>query len=461
MAGVFKSYDIRGIYPTEIDETMARKIGVALGVHYSTFPENQGKDKLTIVVGRDMRTSAPAMSAALIDGLTAAGHDVIDIGMVTTPCCYFAIQRLQADGGVMCTASHNPPQYIGFKVSRELAKPLSYDTGLSDVEEKLELPAPDVPKGTVTPKNIDGEYIDFLVSLGKNLKPIQVAADASNGMAGQYLPALFEKLPCQLEGIFLEPDGNFPNHEADPLKPENLKDISKLVRDSGAALGFCFDGDGDRVAVVDETGEMIGCDLITALIAQDVLESKPGQPVTYDLRSSKIVHEVIESCGGKPVRIRVGHSHAKQKMREIGAVCGGELSGHYYFQLRDTDTFYADSALVAVMHLLNIVSAKGKPMSELIKPLRKYYHSGEINFSVADKKLAMETMKQKFADGAHDSTDGITVTYPKWWFNLRPSNTEPLLRLTLEGETAELRAEKLEEVQQVLREFGEPASSSH
>lgn len=458
---VFKSYDIRGVYPSELNEAMARKIGVSLGKHFSTFPENAGKEKLTIVVGRDMRQSAPTMSQALIDGLTDAGHDVVDLGMITTPCCYFAIQRLGADGGVMCTASHNPPQYIGFKVSRELAIPISYDTGLNQVEENLEQPAPDVPKGICVSKSVDADYIDFLAGMAKDLRPIKVVADASNGMAGKYLPALFDKLPCQLEGIYLEPDGTFPNHEADPLKAENLDDVRKLVVESGAALGFCFDGDGDRVAVVDEKGEIIGCDLITALIAQDVLRDNPGQTVTYDLRSSKVVPEVVRENGGNPVRIRVGHSHAKQTMRKLGAVCGGELSGHYYFQLRDKETFYADSALVAVMRLLNIVSSSDKPVSELVAPLRKYHHSGEINFSVRDKDAVLAKIQEQFSDGEQDSTDGVTVSYPEWWFNVRPSNTEPLLRLTLEGNTPLLKEAGLEKVKSILNEYGEPASSSH
>lgn len=458
---VFKSYDIRGVYPSDIDETMAKKIGLSLGKHYSSFPENQGKAKLSIVVGRDMRQSAPSMAQALIDGLTDAGHDVIDLGMVTTPCCYFAIQHLGADGGVMCTASHNPPQYIGYKVSRELAIPISYDSGLNQVEAHLEEQAPDVPKGTSTSKDVDEDYINFLVGLGKNLRPIKVAADASNGMAGKYLARLFDKLPCELVGIYLDPDGTFPNHEADPLKVENLRDISKLVRESNSALGFCFDGDGDRVAVVDEKGEMIGCDLITALIAQDVLKEKPGHTVTYDLRSSKVVPEVVEQCGGKPVRIRVGHSHAKQTMRKLGAVCGGELSGHYYFQLQDKDTFYADSALVAVMRLLNIVSASDKPVSELVAPLRKYFHSGEVNFAIENKDAAIAKIRETFSDTEQDMTDGVTVSYPDWWFNVRPSNTEPLLRLTLEGSTLDLREQGMEKVTSILGEFGERASSSH
>jgi phosphomannomutase len=374
---------------------------------------------------------------------------------------YFAIQRLGADGGVMCTASHNPPQYIGFKVSRELAIPISYDTGLNEVERMLDQPPPSGPRGEKSTANLDDAYIEFLAAMGKNLKPITVAVDASNGMAGKYLARLFERLPCRLEGIFLEPDGTFPNHEADPLKQENLKDIVRLVRQTNAAVGFCFDGDADRVAIVDEKGETIGCDLITALMATDILHEHPKKPVTYDLRSSKVVREVIAEHGGEPVRSRVGHAHVKQQMRKIGAISGGELSGHYYFQLKDKATYYADSALVATMRLLNILSRAEKPMSALIAPMRRYYHTGEINFKIDDKDGALAAIGKTFADGAQDRLDGVTVEYPNWWFNVRPSNTEPLLRLTLEGDSPELRDAGYARVLDVLSKFGERASSSH
>lgn len=459
--GVFKSYDIRGVYPSQIDAALGRKIGVSLGRHYASFPENKGKSPLRIVVGRDMRTSAPEMAAALIDGLCATGIEVLDIGMVTTPTTYFAIQYLGADGGVMCTASHNPPQYIGFKVSRELAIPISFDTGLNTVEAHLDDPAPTGPKGTRKSVDVDDAYIDFLSRLGKNIGPIKVAADASNGMAGKFLPKLFAKLPAKLEGIFLEPDGTFPNHEADPLKEENLKDIVRLVRETKADIGFCYDGDADRVAIVDENGDLVGCDLITALMAQHLLVGRPKSPVTYDLRSSKVVREVIAAAGGEPVRSRVGHAHVKQAMRKIGALSGGELSGHYYFKLEDKAVFYADSALVATMHLLNILSQTGKKVSELLRPMRKYFHTGEINFEIADKDAALADVAKTFADGRQDTLDGITVEYPDWWFNVRPSNTEPLLRLTLEGDTAALRDAGFQRVLTLLSRYGKRATGHH
>lgn len=459
--GVFKSYDIRGTYPDQIDATLARKIGVALGIYFSGLERNAGRGKLQLVVGRDMRTMAPEIAAAFIDGLCSAGHDVVDLGMVTTPCQYFAIQHIGADGGIMVTASHNPPQYIGFKVSRELAIPISFDSGLNEVEKLLDTPAPKVAKGSVRTMDVDDLYLDFLVGLGKNLRPIKVAADASNGMAGKYLKRLFDRLPCQLEGIYLDPDGTFPNHEADPLKAENLVDLQKLVRSTGAAIGFCYDGDADRVAIVDEKGETVGCDLITALMGQDLLKDHPGAIVTYDLRSSRAVKDVVARAGGKPVRSRVGHAHVKQQMRQIGAISGGELSGHYYFQLQEKETFYADSALVATMRLLNVLSASEKPVSELLAPMRTYFHSGEINFKIADKDAALAEIEKTFSDASQDQLDGVTVEYPDWWCNVRPSNTEPLLRLTLEGNTAQLRDDGLKSVFAILEKYGHRATGGH
>ncbi|MBY0588311.1 phosphomannomutase/phosphoglucomutase [bacterium] len=459
--GVFKSYDIRGTYPDQIDATLARKIGISLGRHFRGLDRNQGKPKLKLVVGRDMRTMAPEITAAFIDGLITAGHDVVDIGMVTTPCQYFAIQHLSADGGIMVTASHNPPKYIGFKVSRELAIPISFDTGLGAVEKGLDEPSPSVPVGSRSSMDVDDLYLDFLVKMGKNLRPIKIAADASNGMVGKYLQRLFDRLPCQLEGIYLDPDGTFPNHEADPLKPENLRDVQALVKKTGAAIGFCYDGDGDRVAIVDDQGEPVGCDLITALMAQDLLKEQPGRIVTYDLRSSRIVREVVEQAGGKAVRSRVGHAHVKQQMRQIEALSGGELSGHYYFELKEKETFYADAALVATMRLLNILSQSDKSASELLAPLRKYYHSGEINFQIADKDAAIADIEKTFHDGKQDRLDGITAEYPDWWLNVRPSNTEPLLRLTLEGTTPAIRDAGLSKVFAVLEKYGHRAEGGH
>jgi phosphomannomutase len=459
--GVFKSYDIRAIYPTQIDAGLGRKIGISLGKYYRGLPENKGKEKLRIVVGRDARLSAPEMSAALIEGLNTSGLDVVDIGMTSTPAGYFANQKLKADGSVQCTASHNPPEYIGFKVCREKAIPLSYDTGLDQVERMINDPEPTGPRGSVSVHDITSEYLDFLVRHAQIKRPVRAAADASNGMAGQYLTELFRRLGCPLEGMFLEPDGRFPHHEADPLKPENLVFLQKLTPASQAEVGFCYDGDGDRVAVVDETGAMIGCDLITAVIAKYLAERNPGKPITYDLRSSKICKDVITEAGGKATRVRVGHSHVKRQMREIDAIFGGELSGHYYFKLEDAETFYADSALVATVLILNILSESGKKMSELIAPLRKYFHTGEINFRIDDKDAALQAVRDAFSDGQQDFLDGVSVTYPNWWVNVRPSNTEPLIRLTLEGDTEALRTAGYAKVSAILERYGQVHTGGH
>jgi phosphomannomutase len=451
---VFRSYDVRGIYPAEIDTALARDLGVALGKHFLGLPEHAGKKSLHFVVGRDMRRSAAECAPALIDGLRRAGHRVTDIGMVTTPCLYFAVQRLDADGGVMCTASHNPAQYIGFKVCRELAIPIGYDAGLKDVEKIMGQPAPDASPGELKTVNLDDDYVEFLVGLATDLRPIVVAVDGSNGMAGKFIEPLFSRFPCKLDGFYLEPDGTFPNHEADPSKVKNLKDVGERVRTIGAAAGLCLDGDGDRLGVVDEKGAPVRGDLLAALLVRDALDAHPRKAAAYDLRSSKILREVIRDAGGKPLRSRVGHAHVKKQMKEENACFGSELSGHFYFQLKDRSTYYADSGLVALVRMLSILSRTDRPLSQLIAPLAKYAHTGEINFHIEDARAALDAVRREFADGKQDELDGVSVEYGDWWFNVRASNTEPLVRLTLEGDTPAARDRGLERVLAVLSRFG-------
>lgn len=452
--GIFRSYDIRGIYPEEIDISFARKLGLALGEHFRTLERNRGKDSLHFVVGRDMRASADACAPALIDGLCAAGHRVTDIGMVTTPCAYFAVQQLGADGGVICTASHNPAQYIGFKVCRELAVPMGHEAGLNEVEKRIQTAQPAAQRGTSKNLDIDQAYIDFLVGLSHNLAPLKIVVDASNGMAGKYLTDLFARFPMHFEGMFLEPDGTFPNHEADPSKPENLAAVAERVRATGAFAGFSLDGDGDRLGVVDERGEPIRGDIVAALLVEDMLAHDPGRPICFDLRSSKILEDVVQAHGGTPIRSRVGHSHIKKQMRELGSPFGSELSGHFYFALAGRELFYADSGLVALVRMLNVLSACKQALSERVAPLYKYSHSGEINFRVADQPGAIDAIRAAFGDGEPSELDGVSISYSDWWFNVRSSNTEPLLRLTLEGDTPELRQRGLERVRAVLQRFG-------
>jgi phosphomannomutase len=453
--GIFRSYDIRGIYPNDIDVAFARRLGLALGEHFRTLERNRGKERLHFVVGRDMRASADACAPALIEGLCAAGHDVTDIGMVTTPCTYFAVQHFDADAGVIVTASHNPSQYIGFKVCRERAFPMGYDAGLNVVESLIDSAAPAATPGTSRFIDIDDVYIDFLVALAGPLKPLRVVVDAANGMAGKYLERLFAKFPCDFEGMFLEPDGTFPNHEADPSKPENLAAVAARVRARGAVAGFSLDGDGDRLGAVDENGDPVRGDLLAALLCSQILAETPGRPICFDLRSSKVLEDVIAANGGTPVRSRVGHSHIKKQMAEIESPFGSELSGHFYFQLDDRSRYYADSGLVALVRMLRALSECDEPLSERIAPLSRYAHTGEINFRVEDQVGSIDAIRTGFPDGRQTELDGVSVAFADWWFNVRSSNTEALLRLTLEGDTPALRDAGLARVKAVIERFGE------
>lgn len=456
---VFRSYDIRGVFPEEIDAGFARDLGLALGRHFAGFPCHRGRKELRFVVGRDMRESAAVCAPALIEGLRQAGHHVTDIGMITTPCLYFAVQRLGADGGVMCTASHNPPQYIGFKVCRELAIPIGYEAGLKDVERLMRQSPAGAATGAAMGKmetlSLDDDYVAFLAGQVEDLRPIAVAVDGSNGMAGKFVGKLFARFPVKLDGFYLEPDGTFPHHEADPAKTKNLRDVSERVRSIGAAAGFCLDGDGDRLGVVDERGQPVRGDLLAALLAEDALRSCRGAAVAYDLRSSKVVREVIAAAGGRPLRSRVGHAHVKRLMAAENAVFGSELSGHFYFRLQDRSLYYADSGLVALVRMLGILSRGPAPLSQRTAPLAKYYHTGEINFHIEDARSALDAVRREFSDGRQDELDGVSIEYDDWWVNVRASNTEPLVRLTLEGDTPAARDAGLERVMKVLSRYGE------
>lgn len=435
MAGIFKAYDVRGIYPTELDETTARKIGQAFR---KVLDEDDLADSNAVVVSRDMRPSSVPLAKALIEGLTAAGLDVIDIGLATTPMNYFAIGHLKTAGGVQVTASHNPAQYNGLKFSKHEARPVSGDHGIALLEtcvKNNDLPASTHP-GTVTTADVADAYNRHVLSFlrrpdeatgGRRLK---VVVDASNGMA-VVDQAIWNALGLDLVPLYFELDGSFPNHEANPLKLENLRDLQAKVLEVGADLGISCDGDFDRAAFIDEKGEPVGSDLTTALIAGELLEREPGRHVTYDLRSSRAVAEWIREHGGVPVRERVGHSFIKATMRGNAGIFGGELAGHYYFR----DNFYADCAILAVIEVLNLLWHSGKKMSELVEPLLRYAKSHETNFEVEDKAGKMRELAAAYPDGEIDWMDGITVQFADWWFNVRPSNTEPLLRLVVEART--------------------------
>ncbi len=452
MAGIFKAYDIRGIYGDELDEALARQIGLAY--QHVLGPEDLAVSN-SVVVGRDMRSHSVGLAQALIDGLTAAGFDVLDVGVVTTPMNYFAIGHLKAAGGIQVTASHNPAPYNGFKMSRRGARPVSGDTGIALMEERIEagdLPEADEPGEARRIDDLQTDYAEHVLAHlddpgdGPRLK---VVADAANGMGTIYQP-LLERMGIDLVPLYFELDGTFPNHEANPLKEENLADAEALVKSEGADLGVSFDGDADRAAFIDETGRPIGSDLATALIAGELLEENPGGVIVYDLRSSKALAEYVEEKGGKAIRERVGHSFMKATLRRHHGVFGGELAGHYYFR----DNYYADSSILAVVEILNLLRKTGKPLSELVEPLRRYAKSPEINFQVEDKQGKIEELAETFADGEIDYLDGISVRYDTWWFNVRPSNTEPYLRLVLEADTEDELAERRARLQEIL---GEPA----
>lgn len=429
---IFKSYDIRGKYPSEIDELTARKIGTSIA---QFFREENPKAK-NIVVGRDMRPSSKPLASALIEGLCTSGLNVVNIGVVATEMTSFAVGNYNYDGGVMVTASHNPAQYNGFKICREQAIPLSFETGIGRIGKltKQYHPSRGEQLGKVIISDVFSDYKKHVLKFASNLRHLRVVIDAGNGMAGKVIPVICEGLPIEIIPLYFELDGNFPNHEANPLKAENIADLQNKVRETRAHLGVAFDGDADRCVFVDEMGRAIGCDIVTALIAKQLLDREKGATILYDLRSSWVVPEEIKAAGGMPYRERVGHAYMKATLREKKAVFGGELSGHYYFR----DNYCSDSGMIAFLMVLDILSAKRVPFSNIISPLKRYHATGEINFEVEDKDAKIEEITKKFSNGKVDHLDGITVEYNDWWFNVRKSNTEPLLRLNLEGKTKEI-----------------------
>lgn len=428
---VFKAYDIRGTYPDQLDEALAERIGESF-VHLLSAK--------SVAIGRDMREMAPSVMDAFVKGATRAGADVVRVGLSSTPMTYHAIGTLGTDAGVMVTASHNPAGYIGFKFTRKGCVPVSGETGIYEMAKMVEGPRPEpaATPGTVRDENLMEAYLDHVMKFAGDPKPLKVVIDTANGMGGHALPGLLKRLPIEAEVLFGDLDGTFPNHEADPLKVENLKWVAEKVKETGADLGVAFDGDGDRAVFVDERGEPIGADFVTAAIAEDLLEREPKATIVYDLRSSWATRDAIAAAGGTPQRERVGHSFIKATMRETGAAFGGELSGHYYFR----DNFVSDSGDIAFVTLLSILSRKNVKLSELVKPYARFFATGEVNFRVEDADERMKALEATFTGGEVDHVDGITVQFEDWWFNVRKSNTEPLLRLNLEAKTEALRDEK-------------------
>jgi phosphomannomutase len=429
---IFKAYDVRGLYPEELDEQAALAVGRALAQHLGRGP---------VALGTDMRESGQVLRRALIAALRSEGIEVIDIGRVATPMVYYATAALGARGGVMITASHNPAAYNGMKLCAASAVPIGIDSGLADIRERaFELlgKPPGPPRAELRAIDIRARYWQSLLEMFPARPQLRIAIDAGNGIAGEAMEGLLRQLPLQTSRLYFEPDGSFPHHEADPLKAENLEDLQREVRARGADLGLALDGDGDRAVFVDERGAAIPADLMTALLADVVLEhallgARPGCKLIHDLRSSRVVAETIRARGAEPVRSRVGHAYMKARMREAGACFGGELSGHYYF--RFPTGYVADDAAAALMLVLSALALRRRPLSELWGPYRRYCQSGEINSRVSDVRAALARVRAAFADGEADELDGLTISYPAWWFNLRPSNTEPLLRLNLEART--------------------------
>ncbi|MFC1652032.1 phosphomannomutase/phosphoglucomutase [Patescibacteria group bacterium] len=439
MVGVFRAYDIRGVYPEEINETLAEKIGQAF-VQFLGCKE--------VVVGRDARTSSESLFKALTKGITEAGANVIDIGLSSTPMFYYASR--DKESGIMITASHNPAEYNGFKLVRENCAPISGDTGIEEIEKIVgtSRDSSSNEKGKIIKQNILEDYLNYFDKfISKDMKPFKVVVDGGNGMGGLAYPKLFKKLPAKLIPLYLEMDGTFPNHDADPLKMENVEDLQKKVIEKKADLGVALDGDCDRLILIDEKGNYISADLITALIAQYLLKDHPGENILYDLRSSWSTKEAIEEAGGKPMVCRVGHSFIKQQMKKVNALFAGELSGHFYFR----DTFTAESSILTLIIVLNMLSETGKTLSELIQPFQKYFASGEINSEVKNSKAKIEELAKIYGDGTISRLDGLKIEFSDWWFNVRPSNTEPLLRLNLEAKNKELMEKKRDEVLKVIR----------
>jgi phosphomannomutase len=441
MAGIFKAYDIRGTYPDQIHERIAGRIGSAVV---------KVLNAKRLVIGRDMRESGPSLRDAIVAAVLAAGCEVIDIGRCSTPMLYFAVNSADADGGIMITASHNPARYNGCKICGRGATPVSYDTGIADIE-RLAAAEPtgtsdSVEPGRLETREIADDYYRWLLERARDLPPFTLAIDTGNGIMGEMLPRLFEKLPCRVIPLYWQPDGRFPNHEPDPLKPENMRDLQAAVREHRADLGIAFDGDGDRVMFVDERQGLVSSDRITALFAGHFLAQAPGSTIIYDLRSSWVVRDEIQRHGGTPLESRVGHSFIKQSMRKTSAVFAGELSGHFYFR----DAFYTDNGELAMLTLLSLLSQRGEPLSQLLSPFDRYFATGELNFEVADKQTCLARLQAEFKDAEVSHLDGVTLRYADWWCNVRPSNTEPVLRLNLEAKTPALRDQMTTRVESLL-----------
>jgi phosphomannomutase len=441
---LFKAYDVRGVVPGELDEDLARSIGAA-------FAEWSGVD--AVAIGRDCRLSSPSLAAALTEGITSRGTDVLDIGLASTDLLYFT-SGSRSVAGIMLTASHNPPEYNGMKFCLPGARPVGQGTGLDEIRDLAERSAfpPGAATGTARREEMLEAYVEHVLSFVdvSAMRPLTVVADTANGMGGLVVPPVFERLPMTLVHLYPELDGTFPNHPANPIDPENQRDLKRELLARTADVGLAFDGDADRVFLVDEHADGVSGSEVTALVATAMLERHPGAGIVYNLICSWAVPEVIREHGGEPIRTRVGHSFIKQVMADTGAVFGGEHSGHYYFR----ENYRADSGLIAAVVVLERLSRWSEPLSAVLAPFKRYHDSGEINSLVDDQEAKIEELASAYEDGRPDRTDGLTVEFEDWWFNVRPSNTEPLLRLNVEAKTGGLLEEKTSELLELIREGG-------
>src|SRR5215207_4503736 len=444
---IFKAYDIRGVYPDSLNEDVARDIGRA-------FVTYLGLSGSRVVVARDMRLSGQALEAAFIEGVTQSGADVLDIGLVSTDALYFAVGHLEEPGGAMVTASHNPKEYNGLKLCREDAIALSWDHGLQQIRDLIssdKLPQAEYP-GSVEEGDIMEEYVNHCLSFinTESLRPLKIVVDAGNGMAGEMLPPIFERLPFEYVPMYFELDGSFPNHPPNPIEPENMEELQERVISEAADFGVAFDGDADRCFIVDEKGVTISGDLLATLVAKNVLEKEPGATIVYSAVCSKALPELVRREGGKPVRTKAGHSIIKPQMRKNNAAFGGEHSGHFYFR----DNYFADSGIVAMLTVAELVGRQKDPLSDLLAPIDPYIRSGEINSEVEDQEATLEKVEEQYSKRDNpdiDHLDGLTVDFGGWWFNLRPSNTEPLLRLNVEAKDRETMEKERDELLDLIR----------
>ena len=448
---IFKAYDIRGVYPEDLNEDLVYKIGRA---YADIRKEETNKEKVVLVVGRDMRLSSPQLLKKLIDGITAQGVDVINAGLVSTPTFYYGVSMLDADGGMIISASHNPKEYNGIKIVRNKALSVGFDTGIEEIKKRVkenEFKTSERKGEISSDDSILDKQVDYALTfadLGK-IKPLKIVADTANSMGATYLEKLFEKIPGELIKMNFKLDGTFPAHEADPFKEENIKDIRKKVIDEKADLGITTDGDGDRIFFIDDKGELIEPAIVRGMLSEIVLRNNKGATICYDIRPGRITRDIIERNGGKPSVTKVGHTLIKLQAIKENAVFAGESSGHFFFKT-NYGTF--ETPIITILKMLEEISGKNDKVSEIVKPLKKYFHSGEINSNVEDKIGKMKELAEKYSDAKDISwLDGVTVEYDNFWFNVRPSNTESLLRLNLEAVSREVMEEKKNEVLKIIR----------